>query len=54
MRTTKFISQWKEWEELCEYWDVDPHKTVDFGIDEEGGNSTNYEYIGDYPKPEEE
>ena len=54
MSKTKYISDWDTWEELCEFWDVDPHKTVDFGIDDGGGNSTNYEYTGDYPKPEED
>ena len=48
-----YISDWNTWKELCEKWDIDPHENVDFGIDEGGGNSTDFEYIGNIPEKEE-
>ncbi|MBA7690249.1 hypothetical protein ES703_98773 [subsurface metagenome] len=49
----KYISDWETWKELCEQNDVDPYKFKDFGIDMGGGNSTDFEYIGDIPTEEE-
>jgi len=53
MSKTNYISDWNIWKELCEQNDVDPYEYVDFGIDEGGGNSKNFEYIGDIPEKEE-
>jgi len=50
---TFYISKWEDWKELCEQNDIDPHETLEFGIDEGGGNSRDYEYIGDIPEKEE-
>lgn len=50
---THYISSWETWKELCEQNDIDPYKTLEFGIDEGGGNSTDFEYIGDIPSEEE-
>jgi len=49
-----YISEWEKWKELCEEWGFDPYEYVDFGIDEGGGNSTDFKYIGDIPDKEEE
>ena len=46
---TKYITNWETWKKLCEQNEVDPYKFVDFGIDMGGGNSKNWEYIGDIP-----
>lgn len=53
MAKTNYISNWQIWKELCWDWDIDPYENGDFSIDEGGGNSINYEYIGDIPKKEE-
>ena len=52
MGKTNYISDWETWKELCEENDIAPHEYVDFGIDEGGGNSTDFEYIGDFPEKE--
>ena len=52
MAKINYITNWEDWKELCEQNDVDPYEYVDFGIDEGGGNSTDFEYIGDTPKGE--
>lgn len=46
---TNYITNWNEWVELCEHFDHDPRTTIEFGIDRGGGNSTDFEYIGDIP-----
>jgi len=53
MKNTHYISKWEEWEQLCGEHGVDPHKEVEFGVDLGGGNSENFEYIGDMPEEEE-
>ena len=53
MAKTNYITNWQTWKELCEQNDVNPYEYVDFGIDEGGGNSTDFEYIGDTPEREE-
>ena len=50
---TRYVSNWEDWKKLCEHYDFDPYKTVEFGLDEGGGNSTDFEYTGDIPKKEE-
>ena len=49
---TNYISNWETWKELCAQNDVDPYEFVDFGIDMGGGNSKNFEFIGNIPKKE--
>lgn len=51
--TTQYISNWEAWKELCKNNNLDPYETIEFGIDEGGGNSTDFEYIGESPKVEE-
>jgi len=48
-----YVLNWERWKELCSTWDYDPYETIEFGVDEGGGNSTDYEYIGETPKKEE-
>jgi len=48
------IYNWQEWKGLCDRYNIDPYNNADFGIDRGGGDSIDYEYIGDYPKREEE
>lgn len=50
---TKYIYYWQTWKELCEQNDVDPYENVDVSVDEEGGDSRSYEYVGEMPKEEE-
>jgi len=38
---------------MGEHYDFDPYEQVDFGIDKGGGNSIDYEYVGDIPEKEE-
>lgn len=48
------ISSWEEWKKLCIGWEIDPYKNFEFGEDLGGGDSRDYEYIGDIPEKEEE
>ena len=48
-----YVVAWRAWKNLCAEHDIDPYEYVDFGIDEGGGNSTDFEYIGDIPEREE-
>ena len=50
---TKYIPSWTVWVILCETYDHDPYMTIEFSIDLGGGNSRDFEYIGDTPKKEE-
>ena len=54
MAKTNYISNWQLWKELCRDQGIDPYENVDFGIDKGGGNSIDYEYIGDMPEKETE
>ncbi len=49
---TRCIATWPTWVKLSEHHNFDPYKELDFSIDKGGGNSINYEYIGDVPKKE--
>ena len=51
---TNYITNWETWKELCEENDIDPYVYANFGIDEGGGNSRDFEYIGEIPPREEE
>lgn len=53
-RKTLYIPDWKTWESLGEHYDFDPYKEVEFSIDLGGGNSKDYEYVGDVPKKDDE
>lgn len=48
-----YIYRWKDWKELCENHGIDPYENVDFGFDLGGGDSDNYEFLGDIPEKEE-
>ncbi len=47
-----YIAGWEKWKELCEHYSEDPYR-ADFSIDEGGGNSTDFEFIGNMPEREE-
>lgn len=47
------VTDWEFWKELGEFYKFDPYENVNHGIDEGGGNSTDFEFIGDIPKKEE-
>jgi len=47
---TKYIPNWSVWVILCEAYDYDPYEIKEFSIDTGGGNSRDFEYIGDIPK----
>jgi len=46
-------SDWNEWKEFCERCEEDPYETTEIGFDAGGGDSVDYEYIGDVPEREE-
>lgn len=48
-----YITTWSTWVLLCDSYDYDPYKTIEFGIDKGGGNGLYFEYTGDIPKKEE-
>lgn len=54
MTKTFKISDWEDWVSLCFQYDYNPFETADFGIDQGGGDSIGYEFVGDYPEEEEE
>lgn len=50
------IYNWDEWNELCKHYNVDPHEYGDFSIGGKqlsGGDTIDYEYIGDVPERED-
>ena len=53
MKNKYLITDWRVWEELCIYWEVDPHENLEHGEDMEGGDSFFWEYTGDVPEKEE-
>lgn len=50
---THYVATWSTWVLLSEHHNFDPYKEVEFSIDKGGGNSTDYEYVGNVPKEEE-
>ena len=56
MSKTHKIYDWDEWKELCEYWGENPQLLADLSIGHPGRPDTehDYEYVGEYPKGEEE
>jgi len=56
-RTIK-IYDWEEWVSYCEELNEDPYETADLSLPARrqisGGDTENYEFIGEYPEREEE
>ena len=53
MSKLQLVSDWEAWVDLCDSYDEDPYKTIEFGVDCGGGNSMDYEYTGEIPEEEE-
>ena len=49
-----YITEWKRWKAMGELEGFDPYECKDYSIDLGGGNSVNWEYIGDIPEKETE
>lgn len=49
-----YIGKWSTWVKLSEHHNFDPYKELDFSIDKGGGNSIDWEYVGDTPKKEDD
>lgn len=47
------ITNFETWKMMGEHYGFDPYEQVDFGIDKGGGNSIDYEFVGDIPEREE-
>jgi len=50
------IYDWGLWEELCRHYNINPRKYTDFSVgcrQITGGESLDYEYIGEVPEKEE-
>lgn len=47
---THKIHEWWKWVEICAEADMDPYENVDLGYDIGGGDSIDYEYVGDMPE----
>ena len=43
------INDWDRWVELCSERDINPREEVEFGLDIGGGDSIDFEYIGEIP-----
>ena len=54
MGQTHYLNDWEAWKELCEFYNFDPYEGVELSVDEGGGNSSDFEYIGDIPEKEDE
>ena len=51
---TYYLTSWKDWVSICEEYGIDPYEPpFELGVEEGGGNSRYYEYIGKVPKKEE-
>jgi len=46
---THHIINWEDWKELCEKYEIDPYEEIEFGFDLGGGNSEDFEFIGEIP-----
>jgi len=44
------VNIWEAWVMICEEMGINPYKNVDIGVDMGGGESEDYEYVGDYPE----
>ena len=49
-----YVTSWKLWKEMGKHYGFDPYENVDFGLSKGGGNSTDFEYVGDIPEKEED
>ncbi len=47
-----YIATYKKWEELSEIYNFNPSVVIEFSLDEGGGNSKDFEFIGNIPKEE--
>lgn len=54
MSKTFFISSWEDWVSVCEENNVDPHAYADFSRSTGGENIDYFEFVGEYPKEEED
>lgn len=58
MTKTFYITDWEDWVSVCEKNNLNPHETADFNVEARrqitGGDTIGFEYVGDYPKEEEE
>lgn len=50
MGKTHSIYSWEEWKEFCEEYGINPREYCDYGFDLGGGDSIDFEFIGDIPK----
>ena len=51
---TYYLTNWKDWEKLCEEYGIDPYEPpFELGVDEGEGNGREYKYIGEVPEKEE-
>jgi len=56
MSKIHYIVDWQEWQEFCREQLIDPYEYCDFSVgcrQITGGESIDFEYIGDYPEKEE-
>jgi len=58
MGKTHKIYDWEEWKELCEEHHENPHEIADLSLPARrqisGGDTEDYEYMGEYPEREED
>lgn len=53
------IRDWNLWQTLCKRYNIDPYEYVDFSVGVPshrqitGGESIDYEYVGEVPEKEE-
>lgn len=50
---TYYINEWDTWKELCQENGIDPYEESDFSQGVGGGDSIDFEFVGDYPEKEE-
>jgi len=44
------IHEWHDWVEICNIVGIDPYENSDCGLDIGGGDSMDWEYVGDIPE----
>lgn len=54
MSKLQLVNNWETWVDLCDSYDVNPYLNMEFGIDLGGGNSKDWEYVGEIPNKEED
>ena len=45
----RYIREWSDWCVIAEIYDFNPHEECEISFDEGGGDTTDFEYIGQYP-----